>query len=69
MEVVACYFHLGEKSVHFHSIIESVDSICRDSTDTQYMIIQIISRNLKTVNLYISNIPFFFKCFHDQQHA
>jgi len=47
MEVVAYYFHLGEKSVHFRSIIESVDSICRDSTDTQYMIIQVISQNHK----------------------
>ena len=31
-------------------IIESVDSICRDSVDTQYMLIQ-ISQNSKTANL------------------
>ena len=29
------------------SIIESVDSICRDSADTQYMLIQKNSQNLR----------------------
>ena len=49
-------------------IIEAVDSVCRDSTDKQYTIIQ---RNLsksqkqpvyKLVSLY-DNIPFIFECF------
>jgi len=35
------------------SITESVDSICRDSADTQYMIIQKnISKTKKQINLY-----------------
>ena len=37
------------------TIIESVDSICRDSTDAQYMIIP-VQRNLSTFKLH-SNVP------------
>jgi len=46
-------------------IIESVDSIYRESVDTQYMLIQI------SQNLYNScnTLPFIFECFHDEQHT
>ena len=44
-------------------IIESVDSICRDSVDMQY-IIQKNSQNLKNSKFY-DNLPFIFKCFYN----
>ena len=52
-------------------IIESVDSICRDTTDTQYMLIQKISPNLRNGTLIsrYNHIRFIFKCFHDQQDS
>jgi len=55
----------------FRVIIESVDLICRDSVDTQYMAIQKISQNLKNSKLISldNNVPFNFKCFHDQQDS
>ena len=38
-------------------IIELIDSICRDSTDTQYMIIQNkLSKSKKTISLYYKTI-------------
>jgi len=45
-------------------IIESVDSICRDSADAHYMLIQKISQNLKNNKLIsrYNNLPFIFKC-------
>ena len=52
-------------------ITESVDSVCRDTTYTQYMLIQKISPNLRNgtlISLY-NNIPFIFECFHDQQDS
>ena len=51
-------------------IIESVDSICRNSADTQYVIMQKIFQNLKNsklINLY-NNVSFIFKCFCGEQH-
>ena len=42
------------------TIIESVDSICRDTTDTQYQLIH--SRLISFHN----HIQFIFECFHDQ---
>ena len=48
-----------------------IDSICRDSVDIQYKIIQKKSQNLKNgklIGLY-NNVPFIFKCSHDEQHA
>ena len=55
----------------FRVIIESVDSICRDSVDTQYTAVQKISQNLKNSKLisFDNNVPFNFKCFHDQQDS
>jgi len=59
---------IGEKL-----IIESVDSICRDSTDTQYMLIQTnLSKSPKQLSykpLYYNTLPFIFECFHDEQHT
>ena len=40
-------------------MLEMVDSMCRDSVDTQYMI---KSQNGKLVNLY-DNLLFIFECF------
>jgi len=44
------------------AIIELVDSMCRDSADTQYMIIS------KTLNL-CNNVALIFECFHDRQDS
>ena len=52
-------------------IIDSVESICRDTTYTQYMPIQKNSPNLRNgtlISLY-NHIPFIFECFHDQQDS
>ena len=48
---------------HEH-IVESVDSICRDSVDMQNMIIQRISQNLKNsqVRSLYNNVSFIFNC-------
>ena len=43
-------------------IIESVDSICRDSADTQYVPIQTL------ISCY-NTLPFIFECCHDEQHT
>jgi len=50
-------------------IIEWVDSICRDSADTQYMIIQKISPNLTNSKLISvdDNVSSIFEGVHDQQ--
>ena len=42
-------------SNHGVSIIESVDSVCRDSVDTQYMI-QKISQNLQNIKVIMYTI-------------
>ena len=44
------------------TIIESVDYICRDSADTQYIKISLNLSNGKIVSLY-DNLPFIFECF------
>jgi len=44
-------------------ILESVDSICRDSADMQHVTILV---NGKLISLY-SNLPFIFEHFHDRQ--
>jgi len=45
-----------------------LDSICRDSTDTQYMTKQTL--NLKNAKLILYNsVPFIVECFHNEQHA
>jgi len=56
-------------------IIESVDSICRDSADTQYlyryMLIQTnFSKSPKqlTISLY-NTLPFIFECFPDEKQT
>ena len=53
-------------------ITESVDSVCRDTTYTQYMLIQKNQspnlRNSTLISLY-NHIPFIFECFHDQQNS
>ena len=45
------------------TFIESVDSICRDSVDTQYMAIQKNSQKQLAYKLFV------FECFHDQQDS
>jgi len=59
-----------ELFINNHNIINAVDSICRDSTDTQCMIIQKISKSLKRklINLY-NSVLFISKCFDDEQHT
>jgi len=45
----------------------SVDTICRDSADTQCIIIQKNSENLTNGKLIaFINLPFIFECFHDE---
>jgi len=39
--------HTLKPSITVSNIIESVDSICRDSPDTQYMLTQTNSQNLQ----------------------
>ena len=39
-EVIMAESFIALHGTYMHGIIESVDSICRDSTDTQYMLIQ-----------------------------
>lgn len=41
-------------------IIELVDFTCRDSVDTQYMMMQ---KNLLKISKTVNNIQFIFKCF------
>ena len=53
-------------------IIELVDSICRDSADTQYTTMQRISQSLKNsklTSLYNKVLFIALKCFHDQQDS
>jgi len=52
------------------NIVESVDSICRDSVDTQYIRTQQfkVTKSIKLASFY-NNVPFIFKCFHDQYGA
>ena len=45
------------------TFIESVNSICRDSVDTQYMAIQKNSQKQLAYKLFV------FECFHDQQDS
>ena len=47
------------------NIIESVDSLCRDSADTQYMLIQTNFSKSPTYKL----LSFIFECFHDEKHT
>ena len=49
-------------------ITESVDSVCRDTTYTQYKRISPNLRNGTLISLY-NHIPFIFGCFHDQQDS
>ena len=49
-----------------YNIIESVDSIYRDSTNTQYYDTSL--KNCELISLY-NNAPFIFECFHDQQDS
>ena len=47
-------------------VVESVDSICRDSADTQYIVQNEISIKGKLITVY-NNVPSTFECFHHQQ--
>jgi len=61
-----CFVNL---EISMHSIIESVDSICRDRADMQCMIISKYlskcQKQYKLISLY-GNIPFIF---HDQHNS
>ena len=58
------------KALNQTNIMELVETICRDSADTQYMLIQ-ISQNLQNswlISRY-NILLFIFKCFHHEQHT
>ena len=56
------------KALNQTNIMELVETICRDSADTQYMLIQ-ISQNLQNSSLIsrYNTLPFIFECFHDEK--